>query len=152
MTKSWFLARWISTDVFFLWGSFISAIQKHPYSRQMLWRPFDHLLSPRIYDWIRNCPLTSRLYPQPLLFPFFLLFWWDLSLSLSFFNYCLLSTSSVGKPRRYILLRTSVPYWDHPLLAWVGDERNRRRQKWKKTRIWDWEALMVARRPCWADT
>lgn len=100
---------------FFLCISLISAIQEHPCSRQILRRTFDHQVSPRIYDWIRNCPLTSRLYPQPLLVPFSSC--WD-GIALIFFLSIIASfllaangdaTTSNGTENIHALLRPSTP-------------------------------------------
>lgn len=85
---------------------------------------FDLLVSQWIYDLIFNCPLTLHLYLWLLLS--LLLLKWDCS----FFNY--LPPGSAGKtatPQSPAAPGESIPCWDHPLLAWVGDERNSERQK-----------------------
>lgn len=104
---------------------------------------FDLLVSQWIYDLIFICPLTLHLYLWLLLS--LLLLEWDRS----FFNY--LAPGFAGKTATLqspAAPGESIPCWDHPLLAWVGDERNSRDKKmgdeWRKRTIWGWETLTEA--------
>lgn len=97
-------------------GSLISGLQEHPSGQQILWS---------LIFWCHNgfmiwFLIALQLCISGCCFPFFC--WSGIAL---LFNY--LPPGSAGKTATLqspAAPGESIPCWDHPLLAWVGDERN----------------------------
>lgn len=140
--KSWFWHFGSGLKRVSFCGSLISGLQEHPSGRQILWS---------LIFWCHNgfmiwflIALSLCISIRGSCFPFFCRSGITLIFTTVVKTATLQSPAAPGE---------SIPCWDHPLLAWVGDERNSERQKnVRRMKKKDYLRLRNTDRshPCWA--